>query len=416
MGFLTRQRPAQARQEPRLAPVESRDAGTFTFSGDGWDAASAFGFSGAVNSSAAEGLAAVTASVNAIACGIAALPATCYRVEGSGRVETPNHPVARLLQAPNPLQTWPDWVEMTLAGCLLHGNAVSIVQRDGAGRPVALRPVPWHCLAVQVLPSGRIVFDVLSTGAFYGDPSLAGRYLDTEVFWLRDRSDTGVLGRSRLSRAPGVIRAGLGLAEFSESVWENASRPSGMLTLPANVKDDQLRRIRASWERNQAGRQNAGKIVYAEAGQEFTPMSSTPEDAEVLESRKFGVIEACRLFNVPPPIIQDYSYATFTNASQASIWFAQNTLNPWARKLEAEFSRSVFSDPAYHIEVDLSGLVRGDYATRWTANVAAVAAGILTRDEIRGQEGYGPMPPAVSAPPAAPPGPADQTQPGAVAP
>ena len=72
----------------------------------------------------------------------------------------------------------------------------------------------------------------------------------------------------------------------------------------------------------------------------------------------------------------------------------------------------MFSDPAYHIEVDLSGLVRGDYVSRWTANVAAVTAGILTRDEIRAQEGYGSITETQSAPPAAPPGPMDQTQPG----
>ena len=163
---------------------------------------------------------------------------------------------------------------------------------------------------------------------------------------LRDTSNTAEAGRVR---------------ELSQEVARRSGRS------PANVKPEARGRIRANWEANQAGRQNAGKIVYAEPGQAFTPMSSTPEDAEVLESRKFGVIEACRLFKVPPPIIQDYSYATFTNASQASIWFAQNTLSPWARKLEAEFSRSVFSDPAYHIEVDLSGLVRGDYVSRWTA-------------------------------------------------
>lgn len=50
----------------------------------------------------------------------------------------------------------------------------------------------------------------------------------------------------------------------------------------------------------------------------------------------------------------------------------------------------MFTDPASHVEVDLSGLVRGDYATHWTANVAAVVAGILTADEIRTQKGYGP--------------------------
>ncbi len=64
---------------------------------------------------------------------------------------------------------------------------------------------------------------------------------------------------------------------------------------------------------------------------------------------------------------------------------------PWARKIEAEFGRSVFSDPVwFHIEIDLSGRTRGDYATRWQANVAAVNAKILTADEVRAQEGYGP--------------------------
>lgn len=58
--------------------------------------------------------------------------------------------------------------------------------------------------------------------------------------------------------------------------------------------------------------------------------------------------------------------------------------------MEAEFSGSVFTDPVCHLEVDLSGLLRGDYATRWTANVAAVSASILTVDEVRAQEGFGP--------------------------
>lgn len=48
-----------------------------------------------------------------------------------------------------------------------------------------------------------------------------------------------------------------------------------------------------------------------------------------------------------------------------------------ARKIEAEFQRSVLADPsgAVHIEIDLSGLMRGDYAARRAANVVAVKAG-----------------------------------------
>ncbi len=135
-------------------------------------------------------------------------------------------------------------------------------------------------------------------------------------------------------------------------------------------------------------------------------MSVSPEDAEVLASRQFSVTELCRLFGVPPPLVQDYSNNTFTNAATAELWFASRTLLPWANKLEAEFARSLFVDPSYSLEIDLSGLQRGDYQSRWAANVAAVTAGILTRDEVREQEGYQPMP-ADDAPAATTPQPAD---------
>jgi crotonobetainyl-CoA:carnitine CoA-transferase CaiB-like acyl-CoA transferase len=59
--------------------------------------------------------------------------------EGRGRVEVTDHPVTRLTRAPNAAQTWPDWIEWTLGQVLLHGNALSLIEYDGAGRPVATR-------------------------------------------------------------------------------------------------------------------------------------------------------------------------------------------------------------------------------------------------------------------------------------
>jgi phage portal protein BeeE len=106
------------------------------------------------------------------------------------------------------------------------------------------------------------------------------------------------------------------------------------------------------------------------------------------------VVELHRLFDGPPPIVGDLSHGTFTNSESAGRWFAQCTLTPWARETEAEFQRSVFANPsgATHLEIDLSGVMRGDYAARWTTNVAAAGAGILTADEVREQEGFNPLP------------------------
>lgn len=369
---------------------------------------------GPITPALAENLSTVVACVNAIADGLGTLPATVYRAEGEGRVEAPNHPVARLLRAPNRHQTWCDWLAFTLGDVLMQGNSLSVIEYDGAGRPTALIPVPWPNVLVQLLPGGQLAYDIVLYATPYGGTGQPRRFLEGEVFHLRDRGDNGYIGRSRLSRAPDVFASAIGLQTFSAAIWENAASPSGLLSLPPNITPDGARRMKEHVEGRYAGAANGKRLMLVDRDTTFTPISVSPEDAEVLESRRFSVIELCRLFGVPPPIVQDYSNSTFTNASQASTWFATNTLTPWARKIEAEFARSVFADPsgAFHLEIDLSGLVRGDYATRWTANVAAVGAGILTVDEVRAQEGYGPLPAKESA--VSPPLPAETGNPSPI--
>jgi phage portal protein BeeE len=42
------------------------------------------------------------------------------------------------------------------------------------------------------------------------------------------------------------------------------------------------------------------------------------------------------------------------------------------------------------VEIDLSGLLRGDPETRWASHKIAVEAGILDTDEVREIEGFAP--------------------------
>jgi HK97 family phage portal protein len=343
----------------------------------------------------AENLATVTACVTAISSTLASLPALVYRRSDTGRTEAPTHPVARLIRRPNSRQTWPDWLEMMASQVLLWGNAISVIEFDGAGRVTGLLPIPWCNVMMSLLPSGRIAYDISNYIAPWGGTGEPRRYMDDEVFHLRDRSDDGYVGRSRLSRAPEMLSQASALQDYSSGVWRNFASPSGAIKHPGKLSNDAKTNIADSFERRHAGPHNAKRSIILDEGMDWVPLSVSPEDAEVLASRRFTVEELCRLFNVPPPIIQDYSHGTFTNAAQAGLWFAQLTLLPWVKKVEAEFARSVFGEGSeFHLELDLSGLTRGDFAARWTANVAAVQAGILTKNEIREAEGYDRLPEA----------------------
>jgi HK97 family phage portal protein len=351
-----------------------------------WSAiAPGIGYPGALSARAAENLSTVLACVTAISSALAYVPALIYRRDGEGnRVEAYGHPLAKIARGGvNPQQTWPDWLEHVVASALLTGNGLAEIVRAGNGQLAGFRWIPWGMVTVVYLTSGRLAYDV--SDARGG----TRRLLEGEVIHLRDRTDDGLVGRSRLSRAADTVAGVQASNAFAKSFLERGAQPSGVIRHPGAMTADQKTDLRNQFQERHGGAQNAGRTLILDGGLEWQSAQISPEDAELLESRKFGVVEICRLFQVPPPIVQAYENNTFTNASQAGLWFATFCLAPWARKIEAEFARSVLAT-GLELELDLSGFLRGDPATRWAAHKIAIDSGVLDPDEIRVIEGWNP--------------------------
>jgi HK97 family phage portal protein len=339
----------------------------------------------------AEGMSAVLACIEAIAGSLAALPWWVYRVSEVGRTVDERHALAGLVRrGPNDHQTWPDFVQWLVASTLLRGNGLAeIVADPRTGELRELRPVPWEWVSVSLLPSGRLAYDITTINGIHGGTGRPRRLLQGEVIHLRDRTDDGLVARSRLQRAAAVVNAGLALQTFVSALHENGLTPSGFFQVDQILKSDHRERLKGNL-RDFMGSGNAGKTLVLEAGMKYQPMTITPEDAELLASRRFSVEELARLFQVPPPIIGDLTHGTFTNSETLIRFFAQSTLAGWCRKIEAEFSRSLLGDDHLQVEIDLSGLLRGDPETRWASHKIAVEAGILDTDEVREIEGFAP--------------------------
>jgi phage portal protein BeeE len=355
-----------------------------------------------------ENLSVVTACVQAISSALASLPAAIYRIDGDKRTEAPDHPLAELIKRPNHLQTWPDFLEWLVASTLLYGNGVASIDYDASGAINSLSPVPWwQCQPVLIpaspneslgptAPSARLAFDVMRLVAPWGAPFGGGTgmprrlFADTDVVFLKDRSDNGILGRSRLSRSPDVVNAALGAQGFSANVWQNGALLGGVASHPGRLSKESADRIAQSFKDTHSGPQGAGRILVLEEGMQFEAHATSPEDAELLASRRFSVEEIARIYCVPLPIINEWSHSTFTNSDTATIWMASLCLLPWVTKIEREWSRSVIQDDRYTLGLDLSGMMRGNHTERVQANVAMVRSGILSADEARASEGYNP--------------------------
>jgi phage portal protein, HK97 family len=344
------------------------------------------GASSAMSVRAAENLSTVLACSTVIASSLGCIPALVYRREGEDRVEASSHPLLRLTRlGVTSEMTWPDFVEHLVSSALLTGNGLAEILRNSSGGLSGLRFIPWSWVTVAQLASGRLAYDV-SDGR-----GKSWRLLSGEVIHLRDRSDDGMIGRSRLSRAADTVAAVSASNNFAKGFLDRGAAPSGVIEVPGALTKELRDSMRQQMKDRHSGTANAGSTLILDGGMQWKASQISPEDAELLETRKFGVEEICRLFQVPPPLVQDYSHNTFTNSETAGRWFAMFTLAPWARKIEAEFARSVFpSGGPFELELDLSGFLRGDPATRWQAHAVALQHKVLDTNEVRQIEGWNP--------------------------
>lgn len=334
---------------------------------------------------------------------MSALPARVYeRLPNGDKEEAPGHAVQRLVDAPNPLSSWSDVIRWLIGSTLTFGNGLMAIERDGNGQAVALHPVPWTCAQPQLLPSangalgpltmsGRLVFDVVQTWGPNGGAGISRRlFADSgEAFLLRDRAnDGGLLGVSRLSRAPMVISGAISVQQFSTALWDNVGTPNVVLSHPGRLSPEAMNVIARSWRDQMAGPQNARKLMVLEEAMKAEALNATAEDSQVLESRKWSAEDCARLFGVPPAVL-GLGDPNFASSQQAAKFFAQNTLAPWCVAISQEFSRSVFLNDRFFLELDLSALLQGDFQTRAQTLLALQRGGAISANELRHELGWG---------------------------
>ena len=348
-----------------------------------WAALSpSIGYHASISAQAAENLSTELACTTSISSALAYVPALTYRIEGDNRIEAMGHPLRTITRnGVSENMSWPDFIEHLVASTLLTGNGLAEIILSDSGRLAGFAWIPWGMVTVQYLRSGRLAYDVADGRG--GNR----RLLQSEVIHLRDRTNDGRIGQSRLSRAAETVAGVAASNTFARSFLDKGMAPSGVIELPGRLSGEQRKSIREEMRERYEGVSNAGRTLVLDGGMTWKASQISPEDAELLQTRKFGVEEICRLFQVPPPLVQDYSHNTFTNSETAGRWFAQFTLAPWARKIEAEFQRSVLAS-GLELELDLSGFLRGDPQTRWAAHKIAIETGVLDPDEVRQVEGW----------------------------
>lgn len=352
-----------------------------------WDKVSATGSTIAgvnVTHRTAEGVSAVYACVSAISETVATLPFCVYRATAQGQKQSLTHPLHALMnRSPNQWQTALEFREMLQRHVLLRGNGYARLEFDQNGRITAL--IPMHPDRVTIFCNAlndRLVYEYTDhRGRFY-------RLNQDQVLHLRYHPDGDYFeyrGRSPIRVARDAV--GLAIAEQAHGVamFGNGAKLSGVITTQPTTTPEQAKNIAQSFAEGNSSVANHGRTPVLPGGAEFKAVAMTLEDAEFIESRKFSVIEICRLFRVPPVIIQSMEQANYSNSVELSRQFTALTLARHLCCWEQAIDRLILSNPFYS-KHDLDGLLRGDAANRASYYQRGIEDGWLLRSEVRQME------------------------------
>lgn len=170
--------------------------------------------------------------------------------------------------------------------------------------------------------------------------------------------------------------------------------------VPGPLDETKKTDMAAALKRKYAGLNNSHAVGVLTNGAKFvTGLSPTPEQAQFLDTRKFGVEEVCRIYGVPPGLAgsQEPGAASYASAEVWDKQFAERAVLPLAIRIETQHDRLLqlpvgLDAGSVHLKFNLDGIARMNLLSRYQSYEVGVRSGVLTPNRARAYEDEPPLP------------------------
>ena len=336
---------------------------------------------------------AVYSAVKLISEGVARLPLLCQRYNSALRcyVNDYNGSLFSVLRvAPNEDMTAFDMWRAAVQQILLQGFACLLPKHDVEGNVTEL----------VLLSPGSVESDTRGRNFNVTDSvnGIYGVYTRRELVYLRniglDGGHTGLSTVGQMGEALGIIR--LSDANTATTL-SNGGRIRGLLSGSAGVNtfgaatQQQLGDVSSQIEKDI---KNGRTIVSVPSEMKFQPITLSPGDAKVLESKQVTIRDIARFFRVHPDLLYEGSNNTYKAAEVPNVMFLSQTLEQLLVQIESELLVKLVPRPLWgrrRIRFDREALYATDLQTEAAYYEKMLQTGVYTINELRRRKGQPPV-------------------------
>lgn len=337
----------------------------------------------AVTLSAALTISAVWACIARAAQAMASLPVDVFEKTSTGRrkIDGPLDDLIGL--SPNADQTPVEFWEGMFSWMLATGNAYAEVDRVN-GRASALLPIPSMLVTpIRSKVTNELQYEVRDSAT--SNPRVLKQ---SDMLHLRGWGFGGDQGMSPIQWGTQSLGAAMAADEASGNMFRSGMQSSGVLKTNQRIDDKQRPQLQALLE-GYSGSSKAGKVLLLEAGMDFQQLSLNPDDAQMLETRRFSIEEVCRWFGVPPIVIGHSAEGQTmwgTGVEQIFLSWMQLGINPILKKIEQRIRKSLIplrDQRRIYAEFNREAMLQMDSKAKAEFLRAMTTNGIMSRDEAR---------------------------------
>lgn len=330
----------------------------------------------------------VMACTTLLAETVASMPIFVYRNDDGNRELARNTELWSLLHdGPNEFMTPVEFWAQIIFNMVLRGNGFARLKRendDPTGRVLSMMPL--NSQQVRTVYDGMTLYYVYTHD---GKEEVIGKDF---MFHLKSIGGR-FAGASKMKLMAATIGEATDAQETASTLFGNANKPSGVLSAPGSLDGDQRGRIAETFAEMAQG--NRSGLFVLEGGLTYTPLTLTPAETQLLETRRFSVEEICRWFGVPSVLVGSNSATTWgSGIEQIILGFQKFTLLPLCKRIEQAIRARIMT-PAefveFTVEISMDNLLRATMKERMEIHGKAIQYGVETVNEARQYENLPPV-------------------------
>lgn len=393
-----------------------------------------------VNRSTALKLSAIYRGVNLLATAVGKLPLEI--LDRETREPDRDHFAYHLLKHKANPETLALTFRRTLtAHTILTGNAYAYIIRAGNGNALEL---------IQLLPENTTpVRETVTCPKCSGDQTINGRQcpecngtgtirrllyatqvgaafgeqggeirrlLPENVLHLAGLGHNGIEGFNTLKLARDSVGSALARQDYGGKYYKSAYNPSAIIEVPEKLAADAYKRLQNSWIAAKSGLDQSHKAIILEQGAKANPFAISPADVQLIEARKFDLVEISNWLGMPVHKLGGEGRTAYKSLEEENKAFLDEALDGHLCNWEAETRDKILTEnqkqsESHDVEFNRAALLRADITKRYAAyRVALGGRPFMLPDEARQRENM----PAIGGTWGEPADPLNMTNPGGI--